>query len=638
MAIGRLSIHVHTRSKGHSAAAALAYRAGLALTDSRTGVRHDFRRRGRREEIAAAGITAGRVTRPLDERTAQALADHIETGERRRNACILRDYVLALPYELDDARREAVVQRFARELSGRHRTVAAWAIHRPDRRGDSRNHHAHVSTATRDVDGRKIRALDDRRTGPDEVRAIRALWGRIVNDTLHDAGIEARVSLARREDGSPVPTLGPAATAIERRRREAEDGEAPTGLSVDAMLADGRAWTGRARQRQRRAGLEGPTLRAGNVNDKPQETSMLPETASRTVEHHPDLPAPVPPPAVRRRPARARRRTQAAPLTPEAPPEEAPAPSPPPTRARRPRRTPRGTIEDRVQVSPVTETPAPAPPPRRRRRRRRARPEAPPMRSPATVPQVAAPDPTGRDGPAQIARLDARETRIAAKREATAELVDLARERERIKAARTRIEGQATTPRPAIAAWEDVDGRAPTPEEEETARRWMRERTRPGRLTLAEAADAHVRDALAGTAKTDAATAIGPSAIAGAHVADPSRPADSANRGAMRSRDGARAAARVLEKAIADIAAMRPPMLARLDPAAWRLKQWRERAARSIARMVLAALSHEIAALRQSREARARREAERKRKRDRARERVEQSRERRPRRGRRRGD
>ena len=47
------------------------------------------------------------------------------------------------------------------------------AVHAPNKQGDDRNHHAHVMLTTRRVErdglGKKVRALDDRTTGPQEV-------------------------------------------------------------------------------------------------------------------------------------------------------------------------------------------------------------------------------------------------------------------------------------------------------------------------------------------------------------------------------------------------------------------------------------------------------------------------------------
>ena len=247
MAIGHIAVRAHSRANGHSAAAALAYRFGEALTCSRTGERHDFSRRSQREDISACGLSTG----PF--RTAGALATAIENAERRKNSRLLRDVQIALPAELDDAARTALTERFAGELAARYGTVTAWAVHRPDRRSDARNHHAHIVLPTRSLDehgklGKKIRKLDDRKNGPKEIEAIRALWETQANEALHTAGLDSRVHTGRTTD--PEPTLGATHTAIERRAWSTRHrGQTPPAMSAARLvLDDGQCATGRGRR------------------------------------------------------------------------------------------------------------------------------------------------------------------------------------------------------------------------------------------------------------------------------------------------------------------------------------------------------------------------------------------------------
>ena len=100
MAIGHIAVRTHHRARGHTAAAALAYRAGAALTCSRTGEIHDYRRREQDGQIAHTGIHAP-VETPLAG-SLDALAVAIETAERRQKSRICRDVQMALPAELDE--------------------------------------------------------------------------------------------------------------------------------------------------------------------------------------------------------------------------------------------------------------------------------------------------------------------------------------------------------------------------------------------------------------------------------------------------------------------------------------------------------------------------------------------------------
>ena len=237
MAIGHLAIRTHSRKHAHTAAAALAYRHGVRLECSRSYEVHDYRRRARHDDIAGDGIVSARPT-PL-ACDLDTLARAIEAAERRGDARLLRDVQLGLPHELDAAARLALTEEFARYLAERYDTVCAFAVHRPDRRGDARNHHAHLVLPTRALNksgeafGAKLRQLDLSTKAKAEVQAIRSNWQRVANVALEAAGERARVHTGRAPDGvMPQPTLGPACTAIERRARP----EAPEGTPVAALV------------------------------------------------------------------------------------------------------------------------------------------------------------------------------------------------------------------------------------------------------------------------------------------------------------------------------------------------------------------------------------------------------------------
>ena len=248
MSIGHLAIRVHSRTRGHTVAAALAYRLGERIACSRTGSVHDYARRSARAEIAASGITAGPWTDP------GSLAAAMECAEKRRDSTLLRDVQIALPHELPDERRAALARSFAERLAERFCTTCAWAVHRPDQRGDHRNHHAHVVLPTRRLEGdefgAKLRELDDRRGGRSRatVRAIRELWQDLANAELERAALAARVDTGRNAEGAPQPTLGVARTSIERRAwRKRNPDEQLSGLSAAQLVADGHA-TGAGRR------------------------------------------------------------------------------------------------------------------------------------------------------------------------------------------------------------------------------------------------------------------------------------------------------------------------------------------------------------------------------------------------------
>ena len=204
MAIGHISVRSHSRRAGHTAAAALAYRAGAKLTD-RDGCVHDYRNRARAQELVADGVTA--PERWPHGADLQVLSDAIEVAEKRRDARLCRDVQVACPHELTEERQIELVERFAMNLRERYDTPVAWAVHRPgkdDQDADPRNVHAHIILPTRSLNeagdgfGCKLRVLDAAATGPNEVSAMRNTWADFANDALSNAGIAPSVNVGRK--------------------------------------------------------------------------------------------------------------------------------------------------------------------------------------------------------------------------------------------------------------------------------------------------------------------------------------------------------------------------------------------------------------------------------------------------------
>ena len=221
MAIYHLSVKTISRSAGRSATAAAAYRAGVEITDKRTGEIHDYRRKGGVE--SAAVILPDNAPDWAHDRA--QLWNAAEQAEKRKNSTVAREFEIALPAELSPAERELLAHDFTRELVARHGVAADVAIHAPGKEGDNRNHHAHILLTTRrlgpDGFGEKTRELDDQKTGKVLVTEWRERFAQLQNERLREAGLDARVdhrSHAERDlDAAPSQHLGPTATAIERR-------------------------------------------------------------------------------------------------------------------------------------------------------------------------------------------------------------------------------------------------------------------------------------------------------------------------------------------------------------------------------------------------------------------------------------
>jgi hypothetical protein len=292
VAIYHLSVKPVARSAGRSATAAAAYRAGARIECEREGRLHDF---SRKQGIAHTEIIVPDGALWASDRS--ALWNAAEAAEKRVNSTVAREYELALPDELSARGRIELARVFGETLRDRYGVAVDIAIHAPHRAGDQRNWHAHVLTTTRKVEaeglGAKTRILDEKKTGPAQVKELRAAWAELSNRFLEQEGRAERIdhrSLtairdAHREEGRahfaagrgeeareafagalaadrPAQVhMGPAASAMERRaEREArEDGrtyESATRVGAETFRARQfkeamrdylRAWGGYAR-------------------------------------------------------------------------------------------------------------------------------------------------------------------------------------------------------------------------------------------------------------------------------------------------------------------------------------------------------------------------------------------------------
>ena len=224
VAIFHLSVKTISRSAGRSATAAAAYRAGVDITDERTGELHAYSRKGG-VESAALVLPAGAPAWAADRAALWNAAERVET---RKNSTVAREFEIALPEELSPAERQRLAHDLAREIVARHGCAADVAIHAPGKAGDHRNHHAHILLSTRRLGPEgfteKTRELDDQKTGPQLVAQWRERFASLQNARLRENDIAVRVDhrtlAAQGIDREPTRHLGPAATGYERRTGE----------------------------------------------------------------------------------------------------------------------------------------------------------------------------------------------------------------------------------------------------------------------------------------------------------------------------------------------------------------------------------------------------------------------------------
>lgn len=225
MAIYHLSVKVISRSSGRSATGAAAYRAAEKVIDERTGLTHDFTRK--------SGVESAELVLPADApawaQDRAALWNAAEKSEKRKDACVAREYEVALPHELTPAQRKELAHDFAREMAKAEGCAVDVCIHAPGRGGDNRNHHAHIMRTTRVLTpegfGPKVATEQSGRNRREDLEQVRKRWAELCNEHLQRAGHSVRVdhrSLdAQGIDREPTRHLGPGASGYERRTGQA---------------------------------------------------------------------------------------------------------------------------------------------------------------------------------------------------------------------------------------------------------------------------------------------------------------------------------------------------------------------------------------------------------------------------------
>lgn len=216
MALFRLEAKIFSREKrGRSVIAAAAYRAGTKLKDELRDKTFDYARRVK--GVIQSAILAPEGA-PAWATNSGQLWNAVEASEKRVDAALAREFILAVPPELSaDAQFQTAVDWAQKELvtSG---MIAEVSLHHTK---SGNNPHVHILCTTRKLDGEKFSSKKSREW--DDVGMLchqRETWATAVNAALEKAGRDERVdhrSLKDRGiDRAPEPKIGVAATAMKR--------------------------------------------------------------------------------------------------------------------------------------------------------------------------------------------------------------------------------------------------------------------------------------------------------------------------------------------------------------------------------------------------------------------------------------
>lgn len=162
---------------------------------------------------------------PTDPQEARNWLDRAERASRK-NARVIDKIRLALPRELDEDQRAALVEEYMRDLCGGQRIPWYAAIHQSGK--DAHNPHVHIAVHDRDQDsGKRILRLSDNvrdrlkagLPGPKAVDWLRERWELVCNLALerggHDIRVDRRTLEAQNIDREPTIHVGPRASHID---------------------------------------------------------------------------------------------------------------------------------------------------------------------------------------------------------------------------------------------------------------------------------------------------------------------------------------------------------------------------------------------------------------------------------------
>ena len=232
MAIYHVSFNSVSRSSGHKASAAAAYRAGEKLQDEKYGMTHDY---SNKKGVVSSGIFAPENS-PDWVNDREKLWNEVEKSEKRVDAQLAREIEVALPRELEKQQQQELLNGYLKENFVQKGMVADWAIHESKSRDGKTNPHAHVLLTMRPIEADGFSAKKDRSwNDPKLGLEWRESWADHANRALEKAGVKDRIDhrslvdqkeeavkngdekKASELDRNPTVKEGRAATALRQK-------------------------------------------------------------------------------------------------------------------------------------------------------------------------------------------------------------------------------------------------------------------------------------------------------------------------------------------------------------------------------------------------------------------------------------
>lgn len=217
MALFRLEAKIFGREKrGRSVIAAAAYRAGSKLRDEGQEKTFDYTRREKGVVQTTILAPDGAPAWVFDS---GQLWNAVERSEKRKDAQLAREFILAVPPELSADEQFRLATDWAKKELVASGMVVEVSLHHPP---SGTNPHVHILTTLRKLDGENFSAKKPREWNDKSLLfQQRESWCNAVNDALQKAGRSERVDhRSLKEQGierEPQPKIGVAATAMKRK-------------------------------------------------------------------------------------------------------------------------------------------------------------------------------------------------------------------------------------------------------------------------------------------------------------------------------------------------------------------------------------------------------------------------------------
>lgn len=211
MAIFHLNVKVLSRSKNQNSIGKAAYICGLKLRDEKLGKTYNYSKKN-----VDSFFTLLPTHAPTEWADPSVLWNEVERKENRKNSQLARDWVIALPNELNNEQNTELAKQFIQEHLVDVGMCATAAIHFDD----ANNPHLHILTTLRPIDPetndwgakRKGNANLTDWNSKEFLQNIRKQWASKCNEHLALHNHDARIShLTLKEQGidrKPTKHLG----------------------------------------------------------------------------------------------------------------------------------------------------------------------------------------------------------------------------------------------------------------------------------------------------------------------------------------------------------------------------------------------------------------------------------------------